>query len=711
MIQNFCKKLAAAVSVMLVPAGAALACGWESELTSSRFPAFQFVDTPGTRPLSDDINSETIDFWCDYTGNEVTYSDVRSFIADADGETIRNGRGKTPLLDWLYSRNDTAAIAFLQHSLDFSDALNQYTRDAWDYTGPGQSRLPKVAAAITVPSRSNPMFERYVFLAMRAAAALHDYEKVISLWSRYKDQIANQQLLQRMEGYLGGAYYHTGRYADAIDIFAANGDANSLNWCLSHLVGTDNLSRLMRRSPESDAVYYVLQDYMNYLWLLWLNQEGSALSFDNHNNESAVENEDLTKACNSLIALADSALADRRLQHPMVWATARGLAYGLMGDTLQAQKSLSLASSLAGTKAMKQNLWRIRLWNDLAASGRTDADVANRLNALFLKARPQAAMVPDYGTYSYAPGDVADFAFLTDFLVPYMARQHRDTPQFYRPMAMMEAVRRMKPSKNYVDYKPSAVKTASLQWRGINELIDKIDPRSAKSPVDTVIFSCANIEPDPLYDAMGRVELANGNYAAAAGWFNQVNPYWMARQNYYPYLQLRSGAASVPFGRCQRSWLTDEDIDTLRSVNYRADYCRKLQALEARYEAATGQEKARAAYDFADALFQASAQGDLWAVGDNGWSVYSNVDPLSRKAAEVLSRSANLASDREMKASMLFALASIATEDVEPWQSNVKPWDQHADAYRQLAALLPGLKDRRITGCDVLKQYISSHGR
>ena len=110
MILNFCKKSAVAVSIMLVCGATASACGWEPEYSSSRFPAFQFVDTPGTRPLSDDVNSETVDFWCGYTGNKVSYSDVRDFIANANARSVKGDR--TPLLKYLYSRKDTAALNF-----------------------------------------------------------------------------------------------------------------------------------------------------------------------------------------------------------------------------------------------------------------------------------------------------------------------------------------------------------------------------------------------------------------------------------------------------------------------------------------------------------------------------------------------------------------------------------------------------------------------
>lgn len=712
MILNFCKKSAVAVSIMLVCGAMASACGWEPEYSSSRFPAFQFVDTPGTRPLSDDINSETVDFWCGYTGNEVSYSDVRDFIANANARSVKDDRDRTPLLKYLYSRKDTAALDFLQLSLDFSDALNQYIGNVWDYTGPEQSGLPQVAAGIKVPARSNPMFERYVFLAMRAAAALHDYDKVISIWSRYKGEIRNQQLLKRMEGYLGGAYYHTGRYADAISIFAANGDSNSLNWCLAHLVGTDNLSMLMRRDPESDAVYYVLQDYMNYLWLLKLNKCGAeyfGYPVNPYRNGATVVDDDLTKACRSLIALADSALADSRLRYPMVWATARAFAWNLLDDNSKALESAELASKLAGTEAMKQNLWRVALWIDMTSTDGNDPKLADRLNTLFAKAAGQAGMVPDYGVYPYSPGDVADFAFLADFLVPYVALQTRDTAGFYRALAMMEAVSRMKKSKDYREFKPSVNMTGSLQWRGIKELLRQLDNRGSLSPLDKAVFSCADIDVNPLYDAMGRIELASGNYAVAAGCFDQVDPYWMARQGYYPYLQKRTAGATMPFGRRQRSWQTLENTDTLQSVNYRADYCRKLQEMESRYNSAEGEQKARAAYEFANALFQASAQGDLWAIGDNGWSVYSQDGPLSRKAAEVLEKSVGLASDQSLKARMLFGQASILMEDEKPWQQSRKPWDIHPNVYKQLALLLPHVKDSRITGCDVLKQYISRH--
>lgn len=269
-------------------------------------------------------------------------NEISDFINTATYADVKDRRDKNPFFRYLVEHNDTAAIGFLSESLDFSEALANYYQNVWDYRKPSESGLSEIVDRLSIPSENNPMFERYVFLDIRANAAMHRYDKVIELWNRYNKMIKNENLRERMLGYLGGAYYHTKNYVDAISIFSNNGDVNSLNWCLARLVGIDNMIKLFNENPNSDAVYYVLQDYMNYLWLLKLNQaqEFSFAFPGNPYRNGAYDVEgDLTRECRRLIAVADMAVADARVEYPAVWATAKAFALNLLNDGKCVKKS------------------------------------------------------------------------------------------------------------------------------------------------------------------------------------------------------------------------------------------------------------------------------------------------------------------------------------------------------------------------------------
>ena len=712
--------LISAVGLTVSDAGA---CGWEPEYSVSRFPAFQFVDTPASGQRPDDVDAETVDFWYGYTGGNVDRQDIADFIKGATVSDVSAPRGA--LMEYLVSRSDASAIGFLKRSIAFSEALDRYYDCVWDYEKPSDSDLPSAIDDISIPSPSDPMYERYLFLSMRAHAAMHRYADVIDIWHRYGASVKNDRLKDRMLGYLGGAYYHTGNYVDALSIFARNGDANSLNWCLSRMVGADNLVKLLEADPDSEAVYYVLQDYMNYLWLLKLNlaeEWNFPLPGNPYRNGEYVADSDLAKECLAIIAVADRVMSDGMSAYPAVWATAKAFALNMMGRGREAGAVIKDASRMKSTGAMRANLERTALWIDFSnydeAGGVQSKDLAERYNTLYIRASSKAGMVVRRNLYgwAFAPGEIADYAFLADFMVPYAALQYRDTPLYYRALAMMDGVKSINPEQDYCAFQPSNRWTSSLQSEGLSAMVDKLDGRSAMSDLDRAIFSGADIDVNAVHDALGRVALSMGDYEGAIGHFGRLDPYWIGRQGYYGYLQTRYDKEGTPFKRTDRGYESLDMLPLVGAVNYRADYSRKLLELRRGYEESEGEAKAEAGYDYAAALFRASAQGDLWAVSDNLWSVYHQVDPLSAMAVKVLMDISGQALPTELKARIWFGLASVRTMPDAPsyaWGGNAGSWDWKTfpavslEAYSELAKIYGEIRDPQIRGCDVLKSYMA----
>ena len=140
-------------------------------------------------------------------------------------------------------------------------------------------------------------------------------------------------------------------------------------------------------------------------------------------------------------------------------------------------------------------------------------------------------------------------------------------------------------------------------------------------------------------------------------------------------------------------------------------------SLKQQYDIADGKDRAIAGYDYAAALFQASAQGDLWAVSDNLWSVDQQVDSLSQRAIQVLQESAKFAEDANMKTRIFYAIASIHSSNDAPsyvWaRGATDKWDWNTfspvqlHAYAELAKLYNNIDDARIRSCDILSSYIT----
>ncbi|MEZ3591384.1 MAG: hypothetical protein K1V84_10150 [Muribaculaceae bacterium] len=731
MTLSSCKRFLTAVAVVSLiaytPAKVA-GCGSSPSFSASRYPAFQFVDTPAPVSLSGEINSETINFWRHYTNNKVSRDAITDFLNTATAESVRKRTGKNPFLKYLVEGRHVEALKFLELSLSFNAAQRKFYDETWDYERPDLSSLAAFADKLTLPPITNPLFDRYLFLDIRANAAAHRYEEVIRLWERYGADVKDEALKARMEGYLGGAYYHTKRYVDAISIFAANGDTNSLNWCLAHMVGTDNLSRLFEADPNSVAVEYVLQDYMNYLWLLKLNR-ANEYSFPMpgnpyRNGDDTVDKTDLDRECSRFITLANHVLRDKRVKYPMMWETAKAFALNMMGRGNEASTAIEHAGKLDGTSTMADNLTRVRFWIDLSNLDEHDTkevkSLADRYNTLYNRAAGQSGLASQAYGNTVAPQAIADYTFLADFIIPYLSLQYRDTPRYSRVLAMMEGVKRMENGEGYWSFDPTHLLTSQLPAAGVSALVQMLHNPDRLNALDAAILSSAQPDTNPLYDALGRIEMAHGNYGKAIGYFDRIDPYWIARQNYYPFLCRRTIDKTKPFARHQTSYQTFDSIEVTAPVNYRADYCRTLARLKQQFDDAIGEAKAVAGYEYASALFQASAQGDLWALADNGWSAYEQADALSQRADSVLLQSLAMTSDPATRGRILYGIAAItpSKESGSTWSLNEgrdnknhyrweTPSETQLMAYRELGKLYPTLTDPYIKGCDMLKAYIA----
>jgi len=61
-------------------------------------------------------------------------------------------------------------------------------------------------------------------------------------------------------------------------------------------------------------------------------------------------------------------------------------------------------------------------------------------------------------------------------------------------------------------------------------------PRAISQGACNAVISSAEINPNPIYDALGLVALSRGDYDEAIAYFNCVDVYWMGRQGFYAYL-------------------------------------------------------------------------------------------------------------------------------------------------------------------------------
>ena len=593
------------------------ACGYDG-FESSPYAAFKIIDPIKTSYEHDTSSQddETIRFWHGYTNGEVSKVDIRQFFNIADANELLRSNGSTsyyPLLEWMKTHNKKDAYVYLIYSTLYSK-LRQDAVDNWDYE-PGNDDNMRSLLANIKPAPTSEIYDRQLFLKARVLHALRENENLIALWKNEASGLPDSALKSRIEGYVGGAYYYAGDYYSALEIFYKLGDRNSLSWCVSKLVGINELKELVKRQSDSPVVLYVLQDYVNYLQNLEMNEYrdklyremNASLGLDS-NGYSYTPEVYFENASKDFISLCKEVLRTSKGTHEQAWRQAYAFALNLTGDNAGALAQINIAESIPSTPMMESNLRRLSVW--LAIPGMIKGDFAseecfvNTFKALLKESQEEKRISEANSDYNNPPStDNKDF--LEGFLLDHGMREFENARR-YEDMLVLQMV------LDEYGYLDKINRKVPLD--GVVEFLEMVKGERksdmfVKSYVDR--FDCVL-----LSDVIGTRLMRANRFKDALPYLENVPVEWYYKQSTYPYIcgrryqptyfkrtQYKANPRPLPDGR-----------------HYKKEFCNKVIALQTRRENESGSSLAATDYELAGLMFQASPSGDLWAISDYSWS-------------------------------------------------------------------------------------------
>lgn len=714
-LRNF---LIAAVSLLAVMwPQTAEACA-DLPQPQSQYYTFFYMTPLGFRPDGESAgNKETVDFWYGYCNGKVTRGAIETWLNSDNPAAALTGNRPGKFISCLRKRNDRAALKLLSQCVELNKLISAYDSELWEYEKPSVTGFRRLADAVQV-SPAGALRPRQLFLKMRALYRAEDYRAVVALWEKDCAGMEQSPLRDRFEGYLAGAYYRLKDYSRALEIFYRLGDNVSAEWCVSKLVGLGNLEKAVAGNPQSDATLYLLQDYVNYL-------TGGI----NHSLEKYEGYEKYfydgptlpdTGECASFIALADEVLARGKVKDPMAWASAKAVVLGVEGKSAEARQALAQARLLDGTEAMRRNLERVDMLINLydpsqAAQERFIAqlkELVARANAeMKAEGKVNKETYSDGTSYEWITYDTTgadDHIFLTDCILPRLNAM-TSAPGREVTHYLMCAM-----SENLVNapwmYQKGYAIVDNLE--ACLALADMVRSGSATG-LDKAFMDLAGL-PQALTDDMaGTALLRAGKYEEALKYLDAVPLTFIAQQNIFPYLVGRKVSTRNPFNRQYYKTPKESALPKVARVNYKADFARRVLALEQEIADSEGEQRARKQYDLALLLFNASHWGDLWALTSYSFSVYDyDEDPTAQRAQELLEQVAQNSTDPCLRAEAGYGLLAIPRyqqqthrEDGYTWNS----WEriltgEQRNALKCIQATT-GLP-RYIRTCDALKDYM-----
>lgn len=712
-----------AVSAVLFIAFRAMPCAemgypWESSA---------FFNAVAVQPTTEEAvqlagESESCDFWYEYTAHRVSKAQIQRFFDTATVVNFQKRKTRSALYSYLLAHRDVAAISYLRLCLLYNNACRVYQDRLWNYENPKTVSFIPILREINM-AKDKKFASRRLFLKMRCLFTLKRYPLCVKLWEGQASALPDSRLKDRIKGYLAGAYYHLSRFNDALDIYYALGDANSVNWCIDRMIGLGNIKALYEHNPRSLALQFLVQDFANYYATTVKGRKEFVPSEYTSSYDSTLSEVSKRVIAESadFVAFARKVVTEGKTDCPMLWQSAAGYIECLNGDYVGGYESLGNAGPLAGTDQMRLNLRTLRLWASLDLpvheAGYGDyltSELKFYYPCALKEAKDTTTSVDTY--YQRVMNDVfaekavryynlcgqtntalalSALASVISFNYPYNNGQDEYGGAFFDELDTI-------PTSQVVGFKKFLHEQPS-------DAMDKF--------LLAQLQACELYCYDDFYDELiGTKLMRDRRFDEALPYLKSVGTAYILSQAVNPYLTQRAINDAKPF---RRSQCQEYYADSIKPVarNVKAEYCAMIIAKMKKFRALTGDDKAMAGYFLANDLFQASRAGDLWAISDYSWSSTLQSNAFSLMAIDVLRESIGATQSVDILAKCYFALAGIPVGDALAYSYEYdednptvgkfvfKPSALQLDAYRFLAAHYP-TDDPAINRCDVLRDYM-----
>lgn len=666
-------------------------------------------------------DAETLNFWYQYTNGAISKEKLAAAIKDLTFETfVNNEVAKNSLTAYLTRRMDKNALSYLRYNSELSYGTGG---SGWDYHEPyTTAQWLELLTHIRQLATTGKLADRIQFLKVRCLFKLNRYNEIITLWNTKLRTIKDTALRNRIEGYVGGAYFWTKRYNHAVDIFQQQGDIRSINTVVNKMVSNTSKEAIYAHDPNSLALEYAMQDYANYYYqvakakrLTSGNPDDFSLYLDAGGVLQSVIND-----YNNTLSFAQRVLAEGKTKTPMFWAGFIGFIKWANGDADDAYRWLCKAQEMEGNEQMA---YCVRLYKFMAAismqkkpSGFDDyflteyrffLENSKSIAESYQAESNETIVIP-------AEREMARCAFTAEITPAAIA--------YYAPNGGLTQLLLQGISDRYGMYGYDMGLSANY-FNMLNKqyTIDqdiavlKQYKNGGKGKVEKALIALANgkvLSEDVLNDVIGTKMIRATRFADAQKYLSNVPLSYIRSQSIAPYLARRT-MPTTPFKRKVTKEYWDEESTLNQNVKFQ--YALKMAQKQSEVNILTGEAKAKAEYELANYLFQVSSLGDLWAVSEYSWSSYNPDSELVPHIIALLRDAEQNTKSMDLKKKIWCAMVLTPSGEKQiswDWNYNTNTfyWNYTAmatwqsDALRKLASNTT-TSDPLYLSCDILRCY------
>ncbi len=670
---------------------------------------------------------QTVEDWARYVDRPT--DDIRYQLFDFDRiDFAQWDTTSHPLIAAVRRKHDTERLDYLKNLALYQHSIATFHPQSWDYpTAEALTQARTQLAQVGIAARGyrgRTLAAQYALLQARCAFEEKRYQDVVDLWKITGKSLPDSPYKAWMRNLYAGALLRTGHRVEAVDIYAEQGDLQSLRWTVRDERNLAGIRRIYAENPNSPLLPYLVQDFVNNAQetLDQIRESGAEVQDEPDGWMRAIGRRVVgyTEA-DDFVRWAQKVVGEKRTRVPSMWLSAAALLSAYHKDYTTALALIEAAQQADGTTLMHSNARALRLYIVLRSTE---------------------------GVLAAASAEVDEVKWLTEMANrdEHMARvKDRIVYEILYPKFKQQGLHNAAVAvlgwNSDIKYRVEDTEEEQFAYAYSNDYARQIDSLSADQTVDYVRYLNAKPEypfevlmldslshdRDYFNDLIGTHLLREGRFAEAIPHFEPISLAFLNRQNIAYYAACRSYKVERWFKRqpLRDDYYGSEPTPTSLLRNVKLDFCREMVQLEADFKAQpAGEARCATAYRLASALYQASYHGDCWFLSHYG---KSTAEPMPIGAVDLADlalhylKAARTTTDPDLRVKVLYAEAFIPLDPmcVAEYNENYDLIWQWKPQSRQFKAMLDLYRWKRthkvlphyVTYCDVLTDFGRQFGK
>ena len=601
------------ISVLLACSQTVLACAW---IETHNYYLFHVYDNEGFRSRVDRISCDN---WRVYLGSTEDY-----YYFNAK-----------EVKDFARKKGDDLMVNYVNNLERYLKCAREVVAESWDYPSKEdvaqRNRVLNSVLQYAQGKLTSRLRSQHGLLVMRCNMLLGKHADNITFWEQTASKYIESVYKEMMKNIYAGALYKTGQPDRSGQLFAEQGDWESLMTQYYKKRSYQAIRQEYERDPNSAVLPFLLQDFVNNAQEAYDNDGAGKLFVRDITKQEALQ----------MISFAKQVVKEGKSRVPALWLTAQAWLEYMFDNQLNAQGSISRAVTLDGTDWMKNDARVIRLYINSAM---------NTINAQF------DAFVATELEWMQRMADETHDVFYENALDRIVHQQLADR---YAKAGRIETSMGLLAATHAYEY------GEALDTLEVNSLISYLHyfDASNTNPLDRYLSTRIDNSSFNMDDLIGTKYLRLCQWDEAIKCLRKVPVSYYNNIGYAVYAARRSPDVE-PW--IKRQWLPAgleyEYEEQHMTVNPKITFATDMMEREAQLPKLKGKDYQQACYDLAVRYAQAHFTGDCWFLMRDGKSEYdelrANEVDLAAKAVDLL-RKASQTTDVSLKERALFALSYV----------------------------------------------------